>query len=177
MPDEASGFGPDGNGRKLSRALCPVPVPWTAEQMASLNGFQASGDPGVLTCGGVKGPDGHPGPHGDTRLVAVPTGWRCLVRGCGWRGKDAPGWMADWSWQRGTPVAAPAPKPVRTATRVRPATWRAAAVAAGVYAAAEEAFERWRPGDAGRDELEAALLAAGPLIWASERGGGGQSTG
>ena len=70
-------------------------APWTAEQVASLNGFQASSRWHEFTCAC------------GALLIAEPAGWVCGRPGeqggpCGYTQDWAWPWMADWSW-RGAP--------------------------------------------------------------------------
>jgi hypothetical protein len=67
----------------------PVHSPFTAEQVASLNAYQAEGvfHPficGAESCRGI--------------LVATEAGWHCPA--CDYQQLWAWGWMADWSWRR-----------------------------------------------------------------------------
>lgn len=66
-------------------------LPWTADQVSSLNAFQESGIMHPFTCGGdpCRGV-----------LVATPDGWtcpECRVYTQNW----AHQFMADWSWRAG----------------------------------------------------------------------------
>jgi hypothetical protein len=69
-------------------------APFTADQVASLNGYQRSGLFHEFTC---------PLPHPGRALEATPDGWRCPGRDgggpCDYTQDWAHGWMADWSWQ------------------------------------------------------------------------------
>lgn len=70
-------------------------APWTADQVSSLNGYQASRVMHPFT--GARGPGGE-----ETILIATPDGW--VEREGGpivqtW----AHGFMADWSWKREWP--------------------------------------------------------------------------
>jgi hypothetical protein len=65
-----------------------ISAPWDDHQVASLNGYQASGAGHEFTCG-----------NGDCReaLEAIPAGWKCPRCGCtqnwAWR------FMTDGSWR------------------------------------------------------------------------------
>ena len=67
-----------------------VIVPWTPEQVESLNAYQASGAMHPFTCG-----------NDSTHriLLATPSGWVCSD--CDWRQNWAHSWMADWEWNDG----------------------------------------------------------------------------
>jgi len=71
--------------------------PFSDEQVASINAYQAAGAFHPFTCGtdSCRG-----------ILVAANDGLRCPR--CGFRQHWAWGWMADWSW-RGGGVGAPLP--------------------------------------------------------------------
>ena len=66
-----------------------VLVPFSDDQVASLNGYQAAGVAHPFTCG-----------SDDCRSVLLATndGWRCTA--CDYRQDWAWPRMADWSWQR-----------------------------------------------------------------------------
>lgn len=72
---------------KLSR----ITVPFTPEQVQSLNEYQASGHFHPFTCQNVG--SRHP------VLVAAADGWRCPS--CEYKQDWAHEWMADGSWHRG----------------------------------------------------------------------------
>lgn len=74
-----------------------VRPPWTADQVASLNGYQQAGVMHEFTCGNsdCRRVDGKP-------LTAAEDGWHCLR--CGYTQEFAHAWMADWSWQQGLPL-------------------------------------------------------------------------
>jgi hypothetical protein len=68
-----------------------VLAPFSDDQVASLNGYQAAGTGHPFTCGtdGCRG-----------ILRAAPAGWYCP--GCNYRQSWAWRWMVDWSWRRPT---------------------------------------------------------------------------
>jgi hypothetical protein len=91
-----------------------VTVPWTADQVASLNAYQRSGVFHEYTC-----PNMHPvrcpdrqcrdstwdhecqeGTESHGVLVATPSGWHC-PKGCGFTQDWAHDRTADWSWGSG----------------------------------------------------------------------------
>jgi hypothetical protein len=74
-----------------------VAAPWTGDQVASLNAYQACRRYHPFTCG-VREPDGTP--H---ILVATQVGWncpRCTATGKTYTQLRCHGFMADWSWDR-----------------------------------------------------------------------------
>lgn len=68
-------------------------APWTDDQVASLNGYQAAWVFHPYTCG----TDGCPRRAAGEVLTATRAGWECP---CGYRQAWAQLQMADWSWQR-----------------------------------------------------------------------------
>jgi hypothetical protein len=66
-----------------------VYAPFTDDQVASLNAYQAGGRGHPYTCGtdSCRGV-----------LIATRDGWHCP--GCAYGQSSAWAWMADWSWQR-----------------------------------------------------------------------------
>jgi len=72
-----------------------VHAPFTSGQVASLNGYQASGAFHEFTCGG----DGCPAADKQPVLVAAEDGWHCPS--CTYTQDWAHGMMADGSWQLG----------------------------------------------------------------------------
>jgi hypothetical protein len=75
-------------------------APWTPEEVASLNGYQASGAGPRFTCGdnSCREPDRL---AGRTVLRAAEDGWRC--DSCGYTQDWALTLMTDWSWQQPGP--------------------------------------------------------------------------
>jgi hypothetical protein len=76
-------------------------APWSAEQVAALNRFQADGGMHPFTCGNE-----HPA-HLSPVLWATTAGWRCNIIGCNYEQDWAHAFMADpdaWPkpWQRFT---------------------------------------------------------------------------
>lgn len=78
------------------REDCPPQViaPFTPDQVASLNAYQASGVFHEYTCGSEVCP------VKQAVLVAAEDGWRCPA-GCGYRQYWAHRFTADWSWRPG----------------------------------------------------------------------------
>lgn len=75
-----------------------VTAPWTEEQVAALNAWQAGTHYHPFTCGGARMDEAHVAyqrKHGGDygQLVAGPDGWRCPV--CGYRQNWAHGHMAE----------------------------------------------------------------------------------
>ena len=68
-----------------------VQAPFTAEQVASLNGYQRSGTFHEFTCGNDECPVVH------ATLVAAEDGWHCPS--CTYTQDWAHNWMADGSWR------------------------------------------------------------------------------
>lgn len=66
-----------------------VRAPWSDDQVASLNGYQACRCHHPFTCVCVA----------RARLVAASDGWQCPA-GCGRVQDWAHGFMADWSWMQ-----------------------------------------------------------------------------
>ena len=77
-----------------------VRAPFTPDQVASLNGYQASGAFHEFTCGNelCPGTDGQ-----DAALVATEGGWRCPA--CPYTQDWAHDSMADGSWRQFQGVA------------------------------------------------------------------------
>lgn len=76
-------------------------APWTADEVASLNGYQDSATTRPaqyamppFTCANRK-------LHGSKppRLLATVIGWMCMAPGCDFTQDWAHPMMADWSWQ------------------------------------------------------------------------------
>ena len=68
-------------------------VPWSADQVESLNGFQRAGVWHPFTCSGGGGE------HSDAVLTAREDGWHCPVAGCPHVQSWAFPAMADGSWR------------------------------------------------------------------------------
>lgn len=71
-------------------------APWSAEEVAALNAFQAAGQFHPLTCG-LEHDDHDPIPMRapDNVLVATPDGWRCPHYGCKYTQDWAPAFMFE----------------------------------------------------------------------------------
>jgi hypothetical protein len=69
-------------------------APWSADEVASLNGYQDSTVLHPFTCANHE-------LHGSNRveLTATVVGWMCLEPGCDYTQNWAHPWMADGSWQ------------------------------------------------------------------------------
>lgn len=67
-----------------------VTAPFTADQVASLNGFQRSGCWHDFTCGADNCRE---------TLVATESGWICPASACTYTQDWAWPFMADWSWR------------------------------------------------------------------------------
>jgi hypothetical protein len=68
-------------------------VPFSADQVESLNAYQLSGFFHEFTCGN---PDC---PGESAILIATGAGWECPASGCGYTQDWAHVMMADWSWK------------------------------------------------------------------------------
>jgi hypothetical protein len=68
-------------------------APWSDDQVASLNAFQAAGVLHPFTCGGERC---------RAVLMAEADGWHCPA-GCGYKQTWAHPFMADWSWKKFVP--------------------------------------------------------------------------
>ncbi len=84
------------------RILRFVDAPFSADQVVSLNAYQASDRVHPFTCAGDRGDAAHrayQAKYGGDRgqLVATEAGWVCPV--CGSTQDWAWLWMSDWSWQ------------------------------------------------------------------------------
>jgi len=95
------------------------PAPWSPDEVASLNGYQASGAGHPFTCGvdtclygGPPTPGRPDGRYGRTVLQAGIDGWQCPA--CGWTQDWAFAFMADGSWRQ------PGPWPLIVMTGCRP---------------------------------------------------------
>lgn len=75
-----------------------INAPWSADQVASLNGYQHSGAFHPFTCSGGGGPHSDR-PGRSSVLVVDEDGWRCPVEGCTHHQHWAHAFMADWSWK------------------------------------------------------------------------------
>jgi hypothetical protein len=74
--------------------------PWTADEVASMNGYQASGAGHPFTCGNDECRGGKPDPRSRyAPLLATEDGWVCDW--CGYTQDWAWLWMTDWSWRQG----------------------------------------------------------------------------
>lgn len=84
-----------------------VRAPFDADQVTSLNGYQADGSFHEFTCGN----DGCPAEQ--AVLVAAEDGWRCPS--CSYAQDWAAPWMADGSWRelRGITVTVDGGLPVK----------------------------------------------------------------
>jgi len=72
-------------------------APWTDDQVASLNAYQACDQHHPFTCG-EREPDGSP--H---VLQACSNGWfcpKCVAVGKSYRQDWCHDWMANWTWKR-----------------------------------------------------------------------------
>ena len=77
-------------------------APWSAEQVASLNGYQSSNAGHPFTCGNPPCRSGGENPESRyANLRATADGWRCDW--CGYMQDWAWGFMADLSWQQPGP--------------------------------------------------------------------------
>lgn len=70
-----------------------VHVPFSADEVASLNAYQTSGFFHPFTCG-------EDNCHG-IRLIAATNGWHCASQACDYHQLWAHTFMADWSWNGG----------------------------------------------------------------------------
>ncbi len=100
---ESSG---EPGSRPLAAAVAagraPVPgvvhTPWTASQVDSLNGYQASGFGHPYTCPD-RAVDTHvDGPYDRGVLAATAAGWVCVD--CGYTQGWAHQWAADGTWRK-----------------------------------------------------------------------------
>jgi hypothetical protein len=83
-------------------------APFSADQVASLNGYQASGVFHEFTCGN----DSCPALDFDIKMTleARTDGWHCQASGCGYAQDWAHAFMADGSWRE---LSRPLPWPER----------------------------------------------------------------
>lgn len=72
-----------------------VHIPFTPDQVASLNAYQTSNLFHPFTCGNDRC-------HG-IRLIAAVDGWHCAKQTCDYHQLWAHAWMADWSWRGVSP--------------------------------------------------------------------------
>lgn len=75
-----------------------VNVPWTPDQVASLNAFQQCDDWHPFTCANGCGDQ-----QRHRVLIARVDGWQCPI--CDYRQAWAHGFMADWRWMGLAPAA------------------------------------------------------------------------
>lgn len=68
-----------------------VHVPFTAEQVASLNAYRVGDVMHPFTCGAND--------YYGIRLITAEDGWHCASQACDYRQDWAYAFMADWSWQ------------------------------------------------------------------------------
>jgi len=83
----------------LPPVIPKVVAPFTPDQVASLNRYQASGRFHEFTCGNAECPRFGPGFRLQPVLRAFEDGWHCPAPGCGYTQDWAHAWMADWSWE------------------------------------------------------------------------------
>lgn len=76
----------------MRQPMNQVKAPWTADQVASLNAFQADGRMHDFTCNRS---------YCDSRtLIATASGWYCSGIACSYQQDWAYDWMCNWDWKR-----------------------------------------------------------------------------